>query len=281
VQQMIMNLHKNIDHTICFNFRGKHAIIKTCSFFYAECDVFNVNFDKQRSPNSFTARTPMLSELLTHIRGTEEMTLAVDAARKNIRFSSFHSSTIDESAIYKTLKTELSVNCTEFTSPRLGRDATLTFNLTEFKAFITFCTAKSVAIGSVSLFFTDGGEPICVASNTAATGARAPHLSAELTISTARLQDDCGDASRMAATKSGESRLGHGVPKYDGQSLETKDTREDVSLHQRSDSGKRGGLTGAAGRIGVDECPPTDDEEREVSNSQGSSASGDEGRYFV
>eukprot|EP00939_MAST-03C_sp_MAST-3C-sp1_P002272 g2272.t1 len=141
VEQMALTLHERIDHTICFNFRGKYATVKTCSFFYSKSEVFNVNFDKTKCMNRFTGRTGMLNELLTHIRGTDEMTLMVETKSQHVRLSSFHSS-IEDAAIYKTLKTELSVNCTEFSEPHLERDVELTFNLTEFKALMYSSPSK-------------------------------------------------------------------------------------------------------------------------------------------
>ena len=52
-----VDLHKDIDHTICFQFRGQHSIIKTCMFYYSESDVFNVNFDKDVTTHQISART--------------------------------------------------------------------------------------------------------------------------------------------------------------------------------------------------------------------------------
>jgi hypothetical protein len=165
VEQMVLTLHSNIDHTICFQFRGQHSIIKTCTFFYSESDVFNVNFDKDATTHQISARTGMLSDLLSHIRGTDEMTLEVDASKEIVKISSFHPS-LEDTAVYKTLKTELSVNFADFDETELQQSSNLTFNLTEFKTLITFCTSKAVDIESLTLFFSNGGQPICVQTST-------------------------------------------------------------------------------------------------------------------
>ena len=98
VEQMVLTLHSDIDHTICFQFRGQHSIIKTCTFYYSESDVFNVNFDKDATTHQISARTSMLSDLLSHIRGTDEMTLEVDTEKKIVKLSSFHPSLEDNSS---------------------------------------------------------------------------------------------------------------------------------------------------------------------------------------
>ena len=43
--------------------------------------MFNVNFDKDATTHQISARTSMLSDLLSHIIGTDEMTLEVRGVR--------------------------------------------------------------------------------------------------------------------------------------------------------------------------------------------------------
>ena len=290
VEQMALTLHERIDHTICFNFRGKYATVKTCSFFYSKSEVFNVNFDKTKCMNRFTGRTGMLNELLTHIRGTDEMTLMVETKSQHVRLSSFHSS-IEDAAIYKTLKTELSVNCTEFSEPHLERDVELTFNLTEFKALVAFCAGKDVGIEEVVLHFNEGGKPICVASSDATKTRPTPYC-AELIISTAQYYPS-NEAPGATTT-----RAPFPIRRSDRNSRRSSGTPteiRDAELPPRGGTGRavvaapavssRSESTGSSRSGQVERAGEADlyasDGEDAVQNSQGSSGSDEDGRYFV
>lgn len=183
VERMTMTFHRDIDHTVCFKFIRPHNIIKTCSFFYTDCEILTVPFDREAAKNYLTASTSTLTELIGHVRGTDEITMFVDANLRRARLASFHPA-IEDSAIYKTLKTDLTVNFAEFKEARIDHDAELTFNLNEFKSIVSFCAAKCVSIDELALYFSEGGEPICVA--TAAMGTTYPaSFRAEIVMSTA------------------------------------------------------------------------------------------------
>ena len=58
------------------------------------------------------------------------------------------------------------MNFVDFEEDQLKQSSNLTFNLIEFKTLITFCSSKAVDIDDLTLFFSQGGHPICVQTST-------------------------------------------------------------------------------------------------------------------
>ena len=89
------------------------------------------------------------------------------------------------------------MNFADFEEAQLKQNSNLTFNLSEFKTLITFCSSKAVDIDDLTLYFSQGGHPICVQTSTT-PGASLLYRS-EIVMATAQFVD----ASSVSAAANG------------------------------------------------------------------------------
>ncbi|RKP04520.1 Rad9-domain-containing protein [Thamnocephalis sphaerospora] len=141
---------------LCVRLHCQHGVVRTRHLFYEVCEPFHAIYNKQACRNQLRIASKTLGDWITHfLPRLDELTLVCTTNGMKLR-SFMDAYDLDPDDGRATLRTELSIDMTEFERYSIAAETELTFSLKEFKAIVSLAEALNMPL---SAHFERGGSP--------------------------------------------------------------------------------------------------------------------------
>eukprot|EP01117_Protostelium_nocturnum_P007818 TRINITY_DN2799_c0_g1_i1.p1 TRINITY_DN2799_c0_g1~~TRINITY_DN2799_c0_g1_i1.p1 ORF type:complete len:328 (-),score=115.08 TRINITY_DN2799_c0_g1_i1:46-1029(-) len=144
-----------------FELLCKHGIKKLYKLTYDEMEPIKAVYEKENAINKMIFSPKKLLECVSNFYNKVEH-ITFMASKEGILLKSFVEDTSSTSSTGKILRTEMHVDVGDFDEYEIGQEASITFDIKQFKAILSFCDSAGQP---VSMFFERGGRPILLALN--------------------------------------------------------------------------------------------------------------------
>ncbi|XP_076232409.1 cell cycle checkpoint control protein Rad9 isoform X3 [Calliopsis andreniformis] len=184
---------------ILFILKYKNSITKTHLLPILECEVLQIQYDKDGLSNQLSSQSRVLGDALQNFQqNLIEITLEVSSQKLLLR-----NYVDDTSGLSNTTRTQLALGRGEFDRYDISGDRAITFCMKEFKAFLIF--AENVGI-PVSIYFEEPGKPAIFALKN-------PSFEANLVLSTLNSENCSQSETTLVVPRQEKSKQRRAVNK--------------------------------------------------------------------
>ncbi|CAB3374318.1 Hypothetical predicted protein [Cloeon dipterum] len=175
--EMCKLFFSNNGRMLVFQLVCRHSICKTHHVPVIQTETLQANYNKSTARNKLLTQSKLLIDALQNFSNNQdEITISVAASKMILR-----NFTETGEFMKNTVRTEFALESTEFDSLQIGVDATVTFNLKELRALLSFAEVCSLPVSGH--FDNTPGRPIIFCVN------NQPAFDAEIVLATMSSND--------------------------------------------------------------------------------------------
>ncbi|XP_059486504.1 cell cycle checkpoint control protein RAD9A [Neocloeon triangulifer] len=185
--------HGQGGRVLVFQLCCRHSICKTYYVPVIQTESLQAHYNKDSTKNKLIAQSKLLIDALHSFnKNQDDITISVSSSRVILR-----NFTDASEAMKNTMRTELALESSEFDALQIGVETTITFNLRELRALLSFAEACNI---TVSGHFDTPGRPIvfCVTNQ--------PSFEAQFVLATMTYNDTLSQSQSVSSQRSSSQR---------------------------------------------------------------------------